>query len=78
MGKYVIKSGGRVEKEEVIDVMPYMDGITGYFDISSVDLANKKWLNRINANLIDKYDMDLINGGAKQNNALYLTAAQYG
>ena len=60
------------------ELMPHLDGITGYFDVSSVDLTNNKWLNRVNTNLVDKYDMDLINGGTIQNDALYLTAAQYG
>lgn len=60
------------------ELMPYLDGITGYFDLSSVDLTNNKWLNCIDTNLVDKYDMNLPNGGTMQNNALYLTAAQYG
>lgn len=74
MGKYIVKSGGRVEKEEVMDVMPYIDGITGYFDISSVDLAKNKWYNQISIG----NDILFPNGGNIQNNALFLSANQYG
>lgn len=56
------------------ELMPNLDGITSYFDISSVDLANNKWLNRISVG----NDILLPNGGNIQNNALYLSSSQYG
>ena len=59
------------------ELMPYLDGITGYFDVSSVDLANNKWVNIAETNLVDKHDISLT-GGVIQNNALYLTNTQYG
>ena len=39
------------------ELMPYLDGITGYFDVSSVDLANNKWINIAETNLVDKHDI---------------------
>ena len=51
-----------------------LTGIIGYFDTSTVDLDNNKWINKID----DTYNMDLINGGTLQNDALFLSSNQYG
>lgn len=54
--------------------MPNLNGITSYFDISSVELTNNKWVNRI----LGGNDISLPNGSIIQNNALYLSSSQYG
>ena len=51
-----------------------LTGIIGYFDTSTVDLDNNKWINKID----DTYNMELPNSGTLQNDALFLSSNQYG
>ena len=51
-----------------------LTGIIGYFDTSTVDLDNNRWINKID----DTYNMELLNGGTLQNDALFLSSNQYG
>lgn len=53
--------------------LPFMQGITGYFDVSSLDLDNGKWIN----NLAGGVDMTLT-GGTLSDGALMLASGQYG
>lgn len=73
MDCFIVRRGG-ANVRKANDLMPHTDGIMGYFDISSVDLANNKWGNRISGG----NDMDIINGGEIDSNALFLTSEQYG
>lgn len=54
--------------------LPYIDGIIGYFDVSTVDVENNKWRNQIK----EQNDIDLPNGFTKSNNAVILDQSQYG
>lgn len=51
-----------------------LTGIIGYFDTSTVDLDNNKWINKID----DTYNVNLPYGGTIQNDALFLSSNQYG
>lgn len=48
-------------------------GIFGFYDMSSLDLANASWNNKISSN----YNISLI-GGSAENDCLHLTSSDYG
>ena len=67
---FIIRRGS-IQNESTL--MPFRNGIVGYFDTTSVDISNNRWNNLLSGN-----HFVLPNGGAINNNALYLTSEQYG
>ena len=49
-------------------------GIVGYFDMSTLDINNNVWINKLD----DTNNIVLPSGGAIMDNALYLTESQRG
>lgn len=55
------------------DKMPYMQNVTGYFNMSTLDVANNRWVNAVTGG-----NDITINGGAVENEALKLVEGEWG
>lgn len=67
-----IKKGGDVNTEYHGEFMPHMEKITAFFDMSSVDLINNKWHNRIGENSI------ILTDGSVENDSLKFSPNEFG